>query len=192
MWRRGTLSRDSVADRWTPKCVRHLTGPPSIVFLQQMISVTRLRASLAAFILWRAGFLRTTKAVTFCATQLNKKDCEKRQSSLLAALCRGAKDAPPIQCGRGGIGRRAALRSLWGNSRGSSSLLDRTNLPLLAVTLTGSDLRLGHHSPHNPECFRRICPWQVALCPDPLERPGNASVYASRLIRLTASIGINI
>ena len=30
------------------------------------------------------------------------------------------------QCGRGGIGRRAALRSLWGNSRGSSSLLDRT------------------------------------------------------------------
>ena len=29
-------------------------------------------------------------------------------------------------CGRGGIGRRAALRSLWGNSRGSSSLLDRT------------------------------------------------------------------
>src|SRR6056297_1027722 len=30
------------------------------------------------------------------------------------------------QCGRGGIGRRAALRSLWGNTRGSSSLLDRT------------------------------------------------------------------
>ena len=30
-------------------------------------------------------------------------------------------------CGRGGIGRRAALRSLWGNSRGSSSLLDRTS-----------------------------------------------------------------
>ena len=126
MWRRGTLSRDYVADRWTPKCVRHLTGPPSIVFLQQMISVTRLRASLAAFILWRAGYLRTTKAVAFRAKQLNKKECKKRQSSLLAALCRGAKDAPPIQCGRGGIGRRAALRSLWGNSRGSSSLLDRT------------------------------------------------------------------
>ncbi len=30
--------------------------------------------------------------------------------------------------GRGGIGRRAALRSLWDNSRGSSSLLDRTIL----------------------------------------------------------------
>src|SRR3954454_2100397 len=29
-------------------------------------------------------------------------------------------------CGRGGIGRRAALRSLWANPRGSSSLLDRT------------------------------------------------------------------
>ena len=29
-------------------------------------------------------------------------------------------------CGRGGIGRRAALRSLWANPRGSSSLLGRT------------------------------------------------------------------
>ena len=33
-------------------------------------------------------------------------------------------------CGRGGIGRRAALRSLWERSRGSSSLLDRTILEL--------------------------------------------------------------
>ncbi len=33
-------------------------------------------------------------------------------------------------CGRGGIGRRAALRSLWGKLRGSSSLLDRTNISL--------------------------------------------------------------
>ena len=31
-------------------------------------------------------------------------------------------------CGRGGTGRRAALRSLWGKTRGSSSLLDRTIL----------------------------------------------------------------
>src|SRR5699024_5270273 len=30
--------------------------------------------------------------------------------------------------GRGGIGRRAALRSLWGKTRGSSTLLDRTIL----------------------------------------------------------------
>src|SRR5271170_1448275 len=34
----------------------------------------------------------------------------------------------PLPCGRGGIGRRAALRSLWGKLRGSSSLLDRTKL----------------------------------------------------------------
>ena len=34
----------------------------------------------------------------------------------------------PRQCGRGGIGRRAALRSLWGNTRGGSSPLDRTIL----------------------------------------------------------------
>src|SRR4051812_40586032 len=33
---------------------------------------------------------------------------------------------PATTCGRGGIGRRAALRSLWANPRGSSSLLDRT------------------------------------------------------------------
>ena len=31
-------------------------------------------------------------------------------------------------CGRGGIGRRAALRSLSGNTGGSSSLLDRTKV----------------------------------------------------------------
>jgi hypothetical protein len=30
------------------------------------------------------------------------------------------------KCGRGGIGRRAALRSLFFNRSGSSSLLDRT------------------------------------------------------------------
>src|SRR5690606_4421304 len=34
--------------------------------------------------------------------------------------------ATPEACGCGGIGRRAALRSLWANPRGSSSLLNRT------------------------------------------------------------------
>ncbi len=33
---------------------------------------------------------------------------------------------PFMTCGRGGTGRRAALRSLWPKGRGSSSLLDRT------------------------------------------------------------------
>src|SRR4051794_14464384 len=37
-----------------------------------------------------------------------------------------------MTCGRGGTGRRAALRSLWPKGRGSSSLLDRTNLLRLA------------------------------------------------------------
>ena len=36
-------------------------------------------------------------------------------------------------CGRGGIGRRAALRSLWGNTRGSSSLLGRTKIAKVDV-----------------------------------------------------------
>ena len=35
-----------------------------------------------------------------------------------------------VECGRGGIGRRAALRSLSGKPGGSSSLLDRTILQL--------------------------------------------------------------
>src|SRR3954453_12555975 len=33
-----------------------------------------------------------------------------------------------MTCGRGGTGRRAALRSLWPKGRGSSSLLDRTSI----------------------------------------------------------------
>jgi hypothetical protein len=45
------------------------------------------------------------------------------------------------QCGRGGIGRRAALRSLWPKGRGSSSLLDRTirNLRLTRQGCRGSN-----------------------------------------------------
>ena len=42
----------------------------------------------------------------------------------------------PQSCGRGGIGRRAALRSRWANPRGSSSLLGRTNsVEILIVNL---------------------------------------------------------
>ena len=37
-------------------------------------------------------------------------------------------------CGRGGTGRRAALRSLWPKGRGSSSLLDRTSMQSRAVS----------------------------------------------------------
>ena len=39
------------------------------------------------------------------------------------------------KCGRGGIGRRAALRSLFFNRSGSSSLLDRTKSEFLVKTL---------------------------------------------------------
>ena len=35
-------------------------------------------------------------------------------------------DRARLPCGRGGIGRRSALRSLWEKSRGGSSPLDRT------------------------------------------------------------------
>ena len=54
-----------------------------------------------------------------------------------AAFARGTRlpaprpPGPYSMCGRGGTGRRAALRSLWPKGRGSSSLLDRTN-PLKA------------------------------------------------------------
>ena len=43
----------------------------------------------------------------------------------------GDIQGPPQTCGRGGIGRRAALRSLWANPRGSSSLLGRTIPPFV-------------------------------------------------------------
>src|SRR5690348_10144749 len=48
--------------------------------------------------------------------------------------------APFMTCGRGGTGRRAALRSLWGKLRGSSSLLDRT------IGLTAGFISLIHHA----------------------------------------------
>ena len=37
------------------------------------------------------------------------------------------------ECGRGGTGRRATLRSLWAKARGSSSLLDRTSMKTNAI-----------------------------------------------------------
>jgi hypothetical protein len=43
--------------------------------------------------------------------------------------------ARAYKCGRGGIGRRAALRSLFFNRSGSSSLLDRTKSEFLVKTL---------------------------------------------------------
>ncbi len=46
-----------------------------------------------------------------------------------------------VMGGRGGIGRRAALRSLWGKTRGSSSLLGRTIFSSQLYTfVSGGDL----------------------------------------------------
>ena len=39
------------------------------------------------------------------------------------------------ECGRGGTGRRATLRSLWPKGRGSSSLLDRTKQSISPIIL---------------------------------------------------------
>ena len=56
--------------------------------------------------------------------------CQHRSALLEAAPYPGQR---PLfgallfhECGRGGTGRRATLRSLWAKARGSSSLLDRT------------------------------------------------------------------
>ena len=50
------------------------------------------------------------------------------------ALPRAALAALPFhECGRGGTGRRATLRSLWAKARGSSSLLDRTSRQIEAI-----------------------------------------------------------
>ena len=49
----------------------------------------------------------------------------------IGALLPRSKEASlrSFECGRGGTGRRATLRSLWANARGSSSLLARTKFP---------------------------------------------------------------
>src|SRR6266404_7343676 len=46
-----------------------------------------------------------------------------------------------MTCGRGGTGRRAALRSLWPKGRGSSSLLDRTRKSVNARSVSGRPTR---------------------------------------------------
>lgn len=57
----------------------------------------------------------------------NRRRCLCPASLLEARACqRPASPGPISMCGRGGTGRRAALRSLWPKGRGSSSLLDRT------------------------------------------------------------------
>ena len=50
-------------------------------------------------------------------------------------------------CGRGGIGRRAALRSLFLNRSGSSSLLDRTITPSAKIIRLPSPKKLGQTFP---------------------------------------------
>ena len=45
-------------------------------------------------------------------------------------FAKGFTNLCSTRCGRGGTGRRATLRSLWANARGSSSLLDRTKQSL--------------------------------------------------------------
>ncbi len=68
-------------------------------------------------------------------TQPERQSACTRPGPLLGARSyRGAADWPAPanpECGRGGTGRRATLRSLWAKARGSSSLLDRT-IPFLS------------------------------------------------------------
>jgi hypothetical protein len=57
-----------------------------------------------------------------------RRHCAPVGALLEAAPCQAphASCGAFHECGRGGTGRRAALRSLWPKGRGSSSLLDRT------------------------------------------------------------------
>src|SRR5688500_3525867 len=61
--------------------------------------------------------------------------CQRCPALLEAAPYRGQRQPalPFHECGRGGTGRRATLRSLWAKARGSSSLLDRTSLQTNAI-----------------------------------------------------------
>ena len=66
-------------------------------------------------------------------------------------------------CGRGGIGRRAALRSLWGKTRGSSSLLDRTICFLSPLVLS---LPTPTPTPTPPTCLVLVSVGRYAPDPD--------------------------
>ena len=68
-----------------------------------------------------------------------KRDCAAYIALLEAPACHAGPRAGGSQmCGRGGTGRRAALRSLWPKGRGSSSLLDRTIDPEVGRSPTGT------------------------------------------------------
>src|SRR5437763_6453996 len=72
----------------------------------------------------------------------------------LASSRPGPEPAYFMTCGRGGTGRRAALRSLWPKGRGSSSLLDRTSIQSGEQSLSGR----GGRDPHGCDPGGR--PWQ--------------------------------
>ena len=61
-----------------------------------------------------------------CIARIRRRQSQAKRKTLHFSLPIQYK-RPNLSRGRGGIGRRAALRSLWGKTRGSSSLLGRTN-----------------------------------------------------------------
>src|SRR5262245_11146288 len=64
-----------------------------------------------------------------------KARCQHEYALLEAAPYRGQRQPALLfhECGRGGTGRRATLRSLWAKARGSSSLLDRTSMKFRSI-----------------------------------------------------------
>ena len=56
----------------------------------------------------------------------------------------------PVASGRGGTGRRAALRALWGKPRGSSTLLGRTKLGAFRARADASRCTQSEECPGRP------------------------------------------
>ena len=86
---------------------------------------------------WRAGdrLLTSTQVTIIRSEPVNPTRTRHRRGVPSLHNSRGRLYTRPLQFGgRGGIGRRAALRSLWDNTRGSSSLLDRTRFSLAVLS----------------------------------------------------------
>ena len=73
---------------------------------------------------------RTDHPTHFCHAKCLRRGTVVASGALLPRAVHLVLPTSP-ECGRGGTGRRATLRSLWANARGSSSLLDRTNFSLV-------------------------------------------------------------
>ena len=90
-------------------------------------------------------------------------------------------------CGRGGIGRRAALRSLFFNRSGSSSLLGRTNFINKTLIINILPDYMEFNPPFNPP----FCCCSLLMLSIP-RAPATVIITVIRLARPRATLSLNV